>query len=229
MTNNFQNYKHYKLPITINPLEYGKLILNKDNIFIISITPRTILVITQYKDFNDIKFYRDGDLIFNYRDHKINENTFIRSLEDQKFTFENNKLISIYLDKSKVLGLMINIFIIFKYFVEDITQFIKLNYKAELFILFSVIFLYIIFPENSSDLLISITMGRHILTNESYNFENKIFTTQLFQTIYNKFFKSVENKFTGDNHIYILLKIKYKGNQTLSIGTVQRFNKIDKQ
>jgi len=84
MTNNFQNYKHYKLPITINPLEYGKLILNKDNIFIISITPRTILVITQYKDFNDIKFYRDGDLIFNYRDHKINENTFIRSLEDQK-------------------------------------------------------------------------------------------------------------------------------------------------
>jgi len=162
MTNNFQNYKHYKLPITINPLEYGKLILNKDNIFIISITPRTILVITQYKDFNDIKFYRDGDLIFNYRDHKINENTFIRSLEDQKFTFENNKLISIYLDKSKVLGLMINIFIIFKYFVEDITQFIKLNYKAELFILFSVIFLYIIFPENSSDLLISGTIGRHI-------------------------------------------------------------------
>src|SRR5712671_5260138 len=139
MTNNFQNYKHYKLPITINPLEYGKLILNKDNIFIISITPRTILVITQYKDFNDIKFYRDGDLIFNYRDHKINENTFIRSLEDQKFTFENNKLISIYLDKSKVLGLMINIFI-----------------------LFSVIFLYIIFPENSSDLLISGTIGRHI-------------------------------------------------------------------
>jgi len=206
MTNNFQNYKHYKLPITINPLEYGKLILNKDNIFIISITPRTILVITQYKDFNDIKFYRDGDLIFNYRDHKINENTFIRSLEDQKFTFENNKLISIYLDKSKVLGLMINIFIIFKYFVEDITQFIKLNYKADLFILFSVIFLYIIFPENSSDLLISGTIGRHIWTNESYNFENKIFTTQLFQTIYNKFFKSVENKFTGDNHIYILLK-----------------------
>jgi len=57
---------------------------------------------------------------------------------------------------------MINIFIIFKYFVEDITQFIKLNYKAELFILFSVIFLYIIFPENSSDLLISGTIGRHI-------------------------------------------------------------------
>ena len=23
---NYQNYKHYKLPITINPLEYGKLI-----------------------------------------------------------------------------------------------------------------------------------------------------------------------------------------------------------
>jgi len=27
---NYQNYKHYKLPITINPLEYGKLIKNKN-------------------------------------------------------------------------------------------------------------------------------------------------------------------------------------------------------
>jgi hypothetical protein len=32
----YQNYNHFKIPITINPLEYGKLILKIDNIYMIS-------------------------------------------------------------------------------------------------------------------------------------------------------------------------------------------------
>jgi len=28
----FQNYKHYKLPITLNPLDYGKLIIKFDEL-----------------------------------------------------------------------------------------------------------------------------------------------------------------------------------------------------
>lgn len=96
----YQYINHYKLPITINPLEYGKLIFNKDNINIIQITSLTIAVIFEYNDFNEVKIYRDGDFKFEYRDHKINENRFIRSLEDKKFTFENNELISIFIDKT---------------------------------------------------------------------------------------------------------------------------------
>lgn len=105
----YQNYKHYKLPITINPLEYGKLIklIKQLNIFIVSVTPRTITIISQYDDFNLIEFYRDGNLIFNYRDHKITENTFIRSLEDKKFTFKNNELIQIEYQKSIMLLLIL--------------------------------------------------------------------------------------------------------------------------
>jgi hypothetical protein len=49
---NFQFYKHFKIPITLNPLNYGKLIYNTNNIFIISITPRTLSVIIQDKEFN---------------------------------------------------------------------------------------------------------------------------------------------------------------------------------
>ncbi len=33
----YQNYRHYKLPITINPLDYGKLIIKIDelNLFVV--------------------------------------------------------------------------------------------------------------------------------------------------------------------------------------------------
>jgi hypothetical protein len=90
----FQNYKHYKLPITINPLEYGKLIFKNDNIFIIQITPKTIALINQFEEFNEVKFFKEGDLVFIYKDHKIDENTFLRTLDNKKFTFNNNKLVN---------------------------------------------------------------------------------------------------------------------------------------
>jgi hypothetical protein len=106
----YQNYNHYKLPITINPLEYGKLILKIDNIYIINITPKTITVITQFEEFNEVKFFREGDLAFTYKDHKINENTFIRSLANKKFTFKNNELIQTV---NTIIRLIILIFLIY--------------------------------------------------------------------------------------------------------------------
>src|SRR5712675_266629 len=130
MTNIFQNYKHYKLPISLNPLEYGKLMLKINNIFIISVGTRTIAILTQYKDFNDVKFFRKGDLIFNYKDHKINENTFIRLIE-----------------KSILRTLIENILItLILYFI-----------------------FFVIFPENSSDLLLSGTIIKLRKVRAKYN------------------------------------------------------------
>jgi hypothetical protein len=96
----YQNYKHYKLPITMNPLEYGKLIFKTDNIYIIHVTLRTVAVLTQFTDFNEVKFYKDGDLAFIYKDIKSADNTFVRSLDIRKFTFSNNKLVNINTDKT---------------------------------------------------------------------------------------------------------------------------------
>jgi hypothetical protein len=92
----YQNYKHYKLPITINPLEYGKLIYQDPikNIFIIQINKTNIAYITQFEKFNNIKLFKEGDLMFEYKDIKINENSFIRSLGNKKFGYKNNKLVS---------------------------------------------------------------------------------------------------------------------------------------
>jgi hypothetical protein len=93
----YQNYKHYKLPITINPLDYGKIIKKIDelNLFIIQISKTNIVLLTQYDLFNHVEVYKEGDLRFEYNDHKLNNNSFSRSIKDQKFTFKDNKLIKI--------------------------------------------------------------------------------------------------------------------------------------
>jgi hypothetical protein len=51
----FQNYKHYKLPITINPLEYGKLLVQISDLFILQFNKTNIAIINQFKDHNKIK------------------------------------------------------------------------------------------------------------------------------------------------------------------------------
>jgi hypothetical protein len=95
MTNiKFQNYLHYKLPISINPLEYGKIIEQFNNKFIIQLNTNNVIIIKQIDNENYGRFYRKGDLIFEFRDTIISENSFIRSISDQRFTFKEGKLIS---------------------------------------------------------------------------------------------------------------------------------------
>ena len=51
----YQNYKHYKLPITIEPLNYGKLIINVDSIFIVQINRTNIALIHEFEKINQVK------------------------------------------------------------------------------------------------------------------------------------------------------------------------------
>src|SRR6266566_3140114 len=68
----YQNYQHYKLPITLNPLKYGKLILNIGKQFVIQVNRTNIALITQFDNLNHV--------------------IFIRNLNNKKFTFENHIL-----------------------------------------------------------------------------------------------------------------------------------------
>jgi hypothetical protein len=90
----YQNYKHYKLPITLNPMEYGKLIIQLQDLFVIQINKTNIVLLKEFKEYNHIKLFREGDFMFEYKDHKQKENIFIRSLNNIRFTFENTNLIS---------------------------------------------------------------------------------------------------------------------------------------
>jgi hypothetical protein len=96
----YQNYQHHKLPITINPLEYGKLIDKVENKYTVQISSTNLVIITKFDDFNEVKFFKEGNFIYEYKDHKINESTFIRSLNNKKFTFKDGELILLTIDKS---------------------------------------------------------------------------------------------------------------------------------
>lgn len=88
----FQTFKKFKLPVTINPLEYGKLIFKTNKLLVVWISKTSLAVIEHENDINLVKFFVNGELIFNYRDHKIGSNKFVRRINNFEFTFENNEL-----------------------------------------------------------------------------------------------------------------------------------------
>jgi hypothetical protein len=90
----FHNYKKYRLPITINPLNYGKLIYQNINFYVMFINNRNLALIDQSDLYNQVKIYTNGELNFEYKDHKIDDSTFIRSIGNTKFSFKDNKLLS---------------------------------------------------------------------------------------------------------------------------------------
>jgi hypothetical protein len=102
----YQIYSHYKLPITTDPLKFGKLLDQTNNKFIIQLTTKNIAVINHYEKENFVRIFKNGDLVLEFRDKLINENSFIRTLNDTRFLFENDKLIS-----TEILSTSGNVFI----------------------------------------------------------------------------------------------------------------------
>jgi hypothetical protein len=83
----YQNYSHYKLPITINPLDYGKLIVQIGNKYIVQINTTNVVIIIQKDNTNFVKLFRKGELMFEYKDIIISEISFTRTISDQRYTF----------------------------------------------------------------------------------------------------------------------------------------------
>jgi DNA polymerase type B, organellar and viral len=123
----YQNFKHHKLPITMNPLEYGLLIEKSDNKFIVQINRTNIAIITQYDELNEVKFFKEGQLIYKYKDHKIDDSTFIRTLNNKKFTFKNNELVLLTINKSSnfIKSLLVLSNLSNKTLIMDIETYIK--------------------------------------------------------------------------------------------------------
>jgi hypothetical protein len=70
------------------------LIYNNNNIFIIQINRTNVVLITQNTDENHVKLFKEGKFMFEYIDVKKNDIKFVRMLNNEIFTFRNNKLIS---------------------------------------------------------------------------------------------------------------------------------------
>jgi DNA polymerase family B len=61
-----------------------------------------------------------------------------------------------------------------------------------------------------------------------FNTYNRVFTNNLFEKFLDQFWNKIESKFSDNNHLFILLKIKYINNDYATIGNLQRLNLGDK-
>jgi len=94
-----QTYYHYKLPLTMDPLKYGKILHHVANIYYIQINPNNSVVIEEKDNMNKIKLFSKGRLIFEWLDKYVNDNTFIREIGTKKYTFKNGELQLVTLEK----------------------------------------------------------------------------------------------------------------------------------
>jgi hypothetical protein len=125
----YQNFQHHKLPITMNPLEYGILIDQLDNKYTLQVNKTSVAIITKEGNVNKVKIFREGILIYEYRDIFIDFTSFVRHLDNKQFTFKNNKLILLTIDKSTkfIKALLPNNNLSTKFLTFDIETLIKDN------------------------------------------------------------------------------------------------------
>jgi DNA polymerase type B, organellar and viral len=253
----YQKYSHYLLPIAINPLNYGKLIEQFGDKYIIQLNTSNILVIKVSNNENFIRFFRKGDLMIEFTDKKISDIKFTRTISDQRFTFEKNKLIT-----TEILGLgnPIKIFTT-QEIVEDSVPVNPLNtgsifdwidnskdpLKAFLIwelCLILVILIFVILLDQFLNIdnnnltlgtmsMVSIiklrkTRSRNVWDILILNFGKKVFSGSLFGNKFNKFWKDIQSGFNDNNYLFILFKIKYVNGEFVTIGKLQKLNLADK-
>lgn len=103
---NYQFYRHYKLPITMDPLKYGIVIhLDKtNNTYVVQITSLTIAKISVKrigdKTINEVEIYREGHLFLKYVDTSNPKEGFVRRIGKNTYNYDSKgKLILFELDK----------------------------------------------------------------------------------------------------------------------------------
>lgn len=75
LRDNFQNYKNYNLPISMNPLDYNVLSTQKGISY----------VFRQFEKYNEVEIILEGVSIIKYSDHLINEKAFFRKIGNRIF------------------------------------------------------------------------------------------------------------------------------------------------
>lgn len=96
----YQNYYHFKFPITMDPLKYGKLIHKMDNTYIIQLINENIAIIDIEDKMNKVKLIKSGELKYEWIDRYIDDSTFIREIANKKYTFVNGELKLLTVEKT---------------------------------------------------------------------------------------------------------------------------------
>jgi DNA polymerase type B, organellar and viral len=191
------------------PTEYGKVIEQFDNKYIVQLNTSNIVIIKELDNENYIKFFRKGEFMFEFKDTKISDNIFSRTISDNKFTFKDNKLISteilttvswikIYDDTDAII--LKNSNPIYKDSVNSDKTYLEntyifKNYPAASFISFKLslifllyIILFVIFPESNENMAMAVLSGKNIIKLR------KIGSRNVWETIILNFYNRVFTK-----------------------------------
>ena len=91
----YQDYLNNKIPISCNPLDYGKLTTKDlfDNYtqFILHNKEGNLINFKQFNNFNEVTIFNKGEIMLTFKDELISNNKFIRILNNKKYFYENNK------------------------------------------------------------------------------------------------------------------------------------------
>lgn len=93
----FQNYKNYKLPISMDPIDYGRLIIqnkiNADTNYIIQNENEQTINFSKFDNHNEVEFFKSGISLIKFTDIFINKLQFMRKIDNKTFYFENGNQI----------------------------------------------------------------------------------------------------------------------------------------
>ena len=96
----FHNYQHHKLPITMDPLNYGDLLYKNENNYVIQVNETNVAIISIENDINEVKLYRKGKIRYEYTDKWLDNQTFIRTLGNKEWIFRNNEQLLYQVEKT---------------------------------------------------------------------------------------------------------------------------------
>src|SRR5882757_3634212 len=125
--------QNIKVPISLNPLDYGKLSksLNIENGqgFILQNHNGETIIFSKFNKLNEIEYLKNGNSLIKIKDQIISENKFIRIIDNKKYYFENGEqfvmtkeMKSKFISKTTKSKISVNNFI-----TLDIETFVKDN------------------------------------------------------------------------------------------------------
>jgi hypothetical protein len=85
----FQNYKNYNLPISMNPIDYGRLIiqnkLDSGINYIIQNDKEQTINFNKFDKYNEVEFFKSGILLVKFTDILLDKTKFLREIDNKKF------------------------------------------------------------------------------------------------------------------------------------------------
>jgi len=99
----YQIYYNNKLPIGILPEEYGTIIHENDSHFTISVSKNAMIILkviqTNLSKINYIKYFKNGNLLFEWKDTIVSEFKFIREIGKSIIHYENSEKVLLMIVK----------------------------------------------------------------------------------------------------------------------------------